>query len=155
MNKAVREEGGERREREKIDERGEREKEREKNEKCGRGRKKERQKEEEDGGKAEEKRTGFREFLRRHTSGCSATVCALLACPDAQVIEQELGRKADIELLPMQPGDVERTSAGVEKAHRLLGFQPKVDIRQGIRAVFSFLLSPLRSFLFLQQRKKR
>ena len=47
-------------------------------------------------------------------------------------IEQLLGRKADIRQLPMQPGDVCETCADLDKARRLLGYQPKIDIKTGM-----------------------
>jgi UDP-glucuronate 4-epimerase len=48
------------------------------------------------------------------------------------VIEKTIGQKAKRELLPMQPGDVPQTAADVSKAERLLGFNPKVHIEEGI-----------------------
>ena len=56
----------------------------------------------------------------------------------SQVIEEELGRTATIQVLPMQPGDVVRTSAGIQKAQELLGFEPAVSVRDGIREVGPF-----------------
>lgn len=50
-----------------------------------------------------------------------------------RVIEEELGREAKKEMLPMQPGDVPETSADIERSRRLLGFDPKTGIREGIR----------------------
>ena len=49
------------------------------------------------------------------------------------LIEQELGKKAQIKKLPEQPGDVHRTYADIGKAERFLHYQPKVPIEQGIR----------------------
>src|SRR3990167_8192082 len=49
------------------------------------------------------------------------------------LIEQELGKKAQIKRLPEQPGDVHRTYADIGKAERFLQYQPKVPIEQGIR----------------------
>lgn len=46
--------------------------------------------------------------------------------------EQACGRPARINPMPMQPGDVPRTSADVTKAERLLGFHPKVRIEEGV-----------------------
>lgn len=50
-----------------------------------------------------------------------------------ECIERELGRKALKNMLPMQPGDVPATSADIEKSRRMLGFDPKVKIEQGIK----------------------
>jgi UDP-glucuronate 4-epimerase len=47
-------------------------------------------------------------------------------------VERALGKEAQIENLPMQPGDVPRTYADVAKAGRLLGYAPKTPIREGI-----------------------
>lgn len=48
------------------------------------------------------------------------------------LIEESLSRQAHIKNLAEQPGDVKRTCARIEKAHRLLGFSPKVPIEKGI-----------------------
>jgi UDP-glucuronate 4-epimerase len=47
-------------------------------------------------------------------------------------IEQAVGKKALINELPEQPGDVPLTSADVSKATRLLNFRPTTHIRDGI-----------------------
>lgn len=47
-------------------------------------------------------------------------------------IEEAVGKKAIINELPEQPGDVPLTSADVSKANRLLNFKPTTDIRTGI-----------------------
>ena len=49
------------------------------------------------------------------------------------LLEEELGRKADIELVPMQPGDVAETCADVDDLMRDVGFRPSTPIEQGIR----------------------
>jgi UDP-glucuronate 4-epimerase len=49
------------------------------------------------------------------------------------ILEEELGRKADKNLMPMQPGDVADTAADITKSRKLLGFNPKTSIREGIR----------------------
>jgi len=48
------------------------------------------------------------------------------------VLEEALGRKADIRLEPMQPGDVPATYAEIESSRRDLGFEPVTSIREGI-----------------------
>jgi UDP-glucuronate 4-epimerase len=48
-------------------------------------------------------------------------------------IAAELGVEPRIERLPEQPGDVPVTYADVTKAGRLLGYSPKVHIRDGLR----------------------
>jgi len=47
-------------------------------------------------------------------------------------IESALGRKAIIEHLPEQPGDMPLTSADISKARRLLGYNPQTKIATGI-----------------------
>ena len=48
------------------------------------------------------------------------------------LLETRLGRKAIVEGQPDQPGDVLATWADVDKAHRLLGYDPKVTIEDGL-----------------------
>jgi len=47
-------------------------------------------------------------------------------------IEQALGRKAHMNLLPMQDGDVPATHADVEALQRWVGFTPATPIREGV-----------------------
>jgi UDP-glucuronate 4-epimerase len=47
-------------------------------------------------------------------------------------IEKELGKKALIEQLPEQAGDVPVTFADISKAGQLLGYKPKVSLQEGI-----------------------
>lgn len=49
------------------------------------------------------------------------------------MIEQSLGRKANIRRLPPRPEDLPVTFASMEKARRLLGYEPLVPISEGIR----------------------
>ena len=48
------------------------------------------------------------------------------------MIEERLKKKAEINRLPMQPGDVNRTYADINRARELLGFEPKVSISEGL-----------------------
>ncbi|HEX3430371.1 MAG TPA: NAD-dependent epimerase/dehydratase family protein [Rhizomicrobium sp.] len=48
------------------------------------------------------------------------------------VLEGALGRKAEVRLEPMQPGDVPATYADIETSRRDLGFEPRTTIRDGI-----------------------
>lgn len=48
-------------------------------------------------------------------------------------IEEALGKKAQINRLPMQPGDVKKTVSNITKAKKLLGYQPKTTFKEGIR----------------------
>lgn len=49
-----------------------------------------------------------------------------------QSIEEKIGKKARVEYLPPQPGDVERTYADIRKAAERLGYRPRTDIREGL-----------------------
>jgi UDP-glucuronate 4-epimerase len=49
-----------------------------------------------------------------------------------QWIEEGLGKKAQVEYLPEQPGDVQRTWADIRKAGERLGYQPRMDMREGL-----------------------
>ena len=56
-------------------------------------------------------------------------------------VENALGKKAIIQDLPMQPGDVPRTFADVSKAGRLLGYAPHTPIQEGIPKFVEWYLS--------------
>jgi len=49
------------------------------------------------------------------------------------VIEKATGKKAKINQLPMQKGDVPITYADISKAKRLLNYKPKIKIEEGIK----------------------
>ena len=49
-----------------------------------------------------------------------------------ETLESLCGREAKKELVDMQPGDVHRTCANIDTAQRLIGFNPKVSIEQGL-----------------------
>lgn len=48
------------------------------------------------------------------------------------LLEKELDRKAEIDRQPLQPGDVPQTYADITKARRLLGYDPRTQIEEGI-----------------------
>lgn len=48
------------------------------------------------------------------------------------LLEKELGKQAQRELLPMQPGDVPATYADIDDLARDIGFRPKTSIADGI-----------------------
>lgn len=50
-----------------------------------------------------------------------------------QTIEAALGKKAKLNIMSMQPGDVNRTCADITKANRILGYRPKVNFEDGIK----------------------
>ena len=49
-----------------------------------------------------------------------------------ELLESAMGKKAIINRLPAQAGDVPRTYADISKAQSLLGYQPRVNIEDGI-----------------------
>ena len=50
-----------------------------------------------------------------------------------KLIEGAFGKKGDIEMLELQPGDVSVTYADIIKAKRMLKYQPKVKMEEGIK----------------------
>ena len=50
-----------------------------------------------------------------------------------EVLEQCLGRKAIMEMLPLQPGDVPDTVADVTELQRIVGYKPKVTVEEGVK----------------------
>jgi UDP-glucuronate 4-epimerase len=54
-------------------------------------------------------------------------------------IEKALGKKAKIDLLPEQPGDVKRTFADVDRAVRDLGYCPKTHLADGLKQFAAWL----------------
>lgn len=49
-----------------------------------------------------------------------------------KVLEKCMGKKAELELLPMQDGDVKATSADTSALHQATGFRPDTSIEDGI-----------------------
>ncbi|MBZ0137294.1 MAG: GDP-mannose 4,6-dehydratase [Planctomycetes bacterium] len=49
-----------------------------------------------------------------------------------ETIEQVMGKKAELDRKPVQPGDVPRTMADVSKARRMLGYEPRTSFAEGI-----------------------
>lgn len=50
-----------------------------------------------------------------------------------ELLEENLGKKAIIEKMPHQPGDVPITFADISKARKLLGYNPQTNIEDGIK----------------------
>ena len=50
------------------------------------------------------------------------------------LLEEACGRKAEIEMLPMQPGDVPATYADISAISRDLGYAPTTSIDVGVPA---------------------
>src|SRR5688572_19268838 len=66
---------------------------------------------------------------RIYNLGCSTTTS--LADLVAQ-IERALGKKASLERVPDQPGDVPLTYASIERAREELGYDPQTPVSEGI-----------------------
>jgi len=49
-----------------------------------------------------------------------------------EVIEQAIGKKAEKNLLPMQPGDVPATFADIKSLEAAVGFRPATSIEEGV-----------------------
>ena len=49
-----------------------------------------------------------------------------------ELLEQSIGRKADIRLLPLLPGDVPDTAADISGASEAIGYQPSTPVEQGV-----------------------
>jgi len=58
-----------------------------------------------------------------------------------RLIESLLGKKARIDLLPDQPGDVPLTFADVSKARRMLNYSPSVSTREGMQKTIEWYLA--------------
>jgi UDP-glucuronate 4-epimerase len=57
-----------------------------------------------------------------------------------EVLEDCLGRKAEKNLLPMQPGDVPETYADVDDLVNDVGFKPSTPIEEGIKKFVEWYL---------------
>ena len=57
-----------------------------------------------------------------------------------EVIEQALGRKAQKNLLPMQPGDVPDTFADVDDLARDVGYRPATPVEEGVKRFVAWYL---------------
>jgi len=57
-----------------------------------------------------------------------------------KVIEETLGRKAVLDLQPMQLGDVKATYADIDDLTAAVGFKPKTSIREGVRKFVDWYL---------------
>src|SRR5688572_20942729 len=57
------------------------------------------------------------------------------------IIEAALGRKADLRLLPLQPGDVPDTRADVSALRRDTGYAPSTPVETGVRRFVEWYLA--------------
>ncbi|HKP78781.1 MAG TPA: NAD-dependent epimerase [Phenylobacterium sp.] len=49
-----------------------------------------------------------------------------------EVLEEKLGRKAEINFMPMQPGDVARTEADTDETRAVLDYAPSTSVEVGV-----------------------
>jgi UDP-glucuronate 4-epimerase len=54
------------------------------------------------------------------------------------ILYELMGSKPNIQYKPMQEGDVNRTFADIEKAKRLLKYQPSTPFKEGIQKFLSW-----------------
>src|SRR5256714_2406089 len=57
------------------------------------------------------------------------------------LLENEIGRSAEIDRQPTQPGDVPQTYADISKARRLLNYNPQTPIEEGIKKFIQWFQS--------------
>jgi len=50
-----------------------------------------------------------------------------------ELLEKEIGKEAKKNFLPLQPGDVPETYADITKAKKILGWEPKTEIEEGVK----------------------
>lgn len=62
------------------------------------------------------------------------------------MIEKHLGKKAIIDHLPSQPGDVDKTAADIRKAQKLLRYEPHTNFEQGIQKFIAWYLTRKKVF---------
>lgn len=56
------------------------------------------------------------------------------------MIEELTGRKAKVEFIPAHPADVQANWANVEKAKKLLGWVPRVELKEGVKNLVDWYL---------------
>lgn len=58
-----------------------------------------------------------------------------------ETIEEVLEKKAKLNKMPMQPGDVNRTCADITHSKEILGYSPKTTFKEGIRKFIEWKLA--------------
>jgi len=56
-------------------------------------------------------------------------------------IELNLGKKANLNKLPMKVGDVQKTNADITRAKNLIGYNPTTNFQNGIKKFVEWFLS--------------
>jgi UDP-glucuronate 4-epimerase len=59
-------------------------------------------------------------------------------------IEAQAGKKAILEYLPEQPGDVRQTYADIRKAREMLGYNPRTKVREGLARFVQWFLEGMK-----------
>jgi len=67
------------------------------------------------------------------------------------LVETCVGKQAVIQVLPEQPGDVDRTCADITKARTLIGYNPQVSFEEGIRLTSEWYRAEYAKGLFSPQ----
>jgi nucleoside-diphosphate-sugar epimerase len=63
----------------------------------------------------------------------------------AELVGELQGRPVEQEMRPSRPGDVRDSWADIEAAGRVLGYEPSVDLREGLRRTIDALVGGVRS----------
>jgi UDP-glucuronate 4-epimerase len=58
-----------------------------------------------------------------------------------QLLEEKLQRRAELNLMPMQPGDVALTEADVEETRRAVGYAPTTSVETGVAKFVDWYLT--------------
>ena len=58
-----------------------------------------------------------------------------------RLIEENLGKKAEIDFQPMQPGDVPESFANIDKSIVMLGYKPTTNVDAGIRKFIEWYIN--------------
>lgn len=59
----------------------------------------------------------------------------------AQFLLEEMGSNVRITYLEERKGEVKHSQASIEKAKNIIGYNPRIDVREGLRKTIEFLIS--------------
>jgi UDP-glucuronate 4-epimerase len=59
-----------------------------------------------------------------------------------RALEAAFGREAELQLLPMQPGDMEATMADVSRLEEVTGYRPSTTVEEGVRRFVDWYVAP-------------
>jgi len=66
-------------------------------------------------------------------TGIETSVVAL-----ADALQRSAGSNVPLDFAPPRPGEQQRSAVNIEKARRVLGWQPEVDLHEGLEETFAF-----------------